>query len=144
MKKDYLKDYTLKIICFGVSSIFLLCTLTGWSQTLSNKTRKIAKEKTTFQTADAWKPTTDSRSDVAIVYGASDRHGLTFEQRAQSWRDHGYIIAFMTGIAWGDYQDYFIGKWDGVKHFDEGQVQQNGDTICTELIYLILFLLQIF
>ena len=87
------------------------------------------KEKTTFQTAGQWKPVTDVRSDVAIVYGAGDRKNLTFEQRVQSWRDKGYITHFMTGIAWGEYQDYFTGKWDGKMHLDEGQVQQNGDTI---------------
>ena len=35
----------------------------------------------------------------------------------------------MTGIAWGNYQDYFLGKWDGKNHLGEGQVQGNGDTI---------------
>jgi hypothetical protein len=64
-----------------------------------------------------------------MIYGADDHPGLTFTQRVQSWRDHGYKAAFMTGIAWGHYEDYFLGKWDGKKHFDEGQVQQNGDTI---------------
>ena len=87
------------------------------------------REKTSFQTSAQWKPATDMRADVAIVYGAGDRPGMTFEQRAQSWRDHGYNTHFMTGIAWGNYQDYFLGKWDGVQHFDEAQVQQNGDTI---------------
>jgi hypothetical protein len=87
------------------------------------------KEKTTFQTGGAWKPTTDTRSDVAIVYGVSDRRDMTFEQRVQSWRDRGYTAAFMTGIAWGNYQEYFTGKWDGSPHFDEAQVEQNGDTI---------------
>src|ERR1700761_3618252 len=86
-------------------------------------------EKTTFQTGGAWKPTTDTRSDVAIVYGVSDRREMSFEQRVQSWRDHGYITAFMTGIAWGNYQDYFTGKWDGKPHFDEGQKEMNGDTV---------------
>lgn len=46
-----------------------------------------------------------------------------------SWRDRGYTTHFMTGIAWGEYQDYFTGKWDGVPHMDEGQVRQEGDTI---------------
>ena len=87
------------------------------------------REKTTFQTGGVWKPTTDTRSDVAIVYGVSDQKGMTFEQRVQSWRDRGYIAAFMTGIAWGNYQEYFTGKWDGSPHFDEAQMEQNGDTI---------------
>lgn len=87
------------------------------------------KEKTTFQTSGQWKPVTDVRSDVAIVYGVNDRPNLTFEQRVQSWRDRGYTVHFMTGIAWGGYQDYFTGKWDGINHLGEGQVTAKGDTI---------------
>jgi hypothetical protein len=89
-------------------------------------------EKTTFQTANPWKPVTDTRADVAIVYSVKEHHekgNLTFEQRVQTWRDKGYKTHFMTGIAWGEYQDYFTGKWDGKKHLDEGQVTQKGDTI---------------
>jgi hypothetical protein len=26
----------------------------------------------------------------------------------------------MTGIAWGDYKDYFLGKWDGINHLGCG------------------------
>jgi len=86
-------------------------------------------EKSAFQTSGAWKPITDVRSDVAIVYGTSDQKDLTFEQRVDSWRKKGYTTHFMTGIAWGEYQDYFTGKWDGKSHMDEGQVTQKGDTI---------------
>ena len=87
------------------------------------------REKTTFQTAGQWKPVTDIRSDAVMVYGANDRRQMTFRERVQSWRDKGYITHFMTGIAWGDYQDYFTGKWDGEWHLDEGQKTAKGDTI---------------
>lgn len=87
------------------------------------------KEKTAFQTGSPWMPEIDVRSDIAIVYGTNDRPGMTFEQRVQSWRDHGYQTNFMTGIAWGDYKDYFLGKWDGKNHLGVGQVTQKGDTI---------------
>ena len=63
-------------------------------------TNLYAQQKTAFQTASPWKPPIDVRSDMAIVYGVDDKPGLTFEQRVQSWRDHGYTAAFMTGIAW--------------------------------------------
>lgn len=86
-------------------------------------------EKTAFQTSSPWRPEIDVRSDIAIVYGAGDRHDMTFEQRVKSWRDHGYTVQFMTGIAWGSYDDYFLGKWDGKNHLGIGQVMQNGDTI---------------
>ena len=99
------------------------------------ETSVFGSEKTAFQTSGQWKPVTDVRADVAIVYGAGDRRamndrpGMTFEERVQTWRDRGYTTHFMTGIAWGGYQDYFTGRWDGVEHWDEGQVTVKGDTI---------------
>lgn len=117
------KSYALPLI------IFCLLPLCGFAQQPGKVTQSKSSEKTTFQTAGQWKPVTDVRSDVAIVYGADDRREMTFEQRVQSWRDRGYTVHFMTGIAWGNYQDYFTGKWDGVKHLDEGQVTRKGDTI---------------
>jgi len=92
------------------------------------------KLKTTFQTSREWRPTIDVRADAVMVYGVggnpSDRsRRIPFEDRVKSWRDRGYIAHFMTGIAWGEYQDYFTGEWDGKWHLDEGQVQQTGDTI---------------
>ena len=86
-------------------------------------------EKTTFQTAGPWKPVTDIRSDLVMVYGANDNRRMTFLQRVESWRRRGYTTHFMTGIAWGEYQDYFTGKWDGKWHLDEGQKTMHGDTI---------------
>ena len=54
---------------------------------------------------------------------------MSFEQRMQSWKGRGYRIHYMSGIAWGGYHDYFMGKWDGDSHFDEAQVTQSGDTL---------------
>lgn len=90
--------------------------------------------KTTFQSSQEWRPTIDNRADAVMVYGIggnpSDRTSVkSFESRVRSWKDRGYIIHYMTGIAWGEYQDYFTGKWDGKWHLDEGQVTQKGDTI---------------
>lgn len=83
--------------------------------------------KTTFQTSVGWRPTLDTRADVAIVYSTISPESL--QERLQSWRDRGYETHYMTGIAWGAYQDYFTGKWDGRWHLDEGQVEASGDTI---------------
>jgi hypothetical protein len=87
------------------------------------------KEKTAFQTASGWMPQIDVRSDIAIVYGVSERRRQPFEERVKSWRDRGYKVHFMTGIAWGQYDDYFLGKWDGRNHLGEGQQTIKGDTI---------------
>jgi hypothetical protein len=114
----------------------LLLALSGetysQAQQHDKKSQNQSQEKTTFQTSNPWKPVTDVRADVAIVYSVKDHHAkgdLSFEQRVQSWRDKGYTTHFMTGIAWGEYQDYFTGGWDGKRHLDEGQVTQTGDTI---------------
>ena len=88
-----------------------------------------ARKKTAFQTAHHWIPEIDVRSDIAIVYGVSERGKMSFEERVKSWRDRGYQTHFMTGIAWGQYDDYFLGKWDGKDHLGEGQQTVKGDTI---------------
>ena len=90
--------------------------------------------KTTFQTAQGWRPSIDNRADAVMVYGVggnpTDRNAPgSVEARLASWREKGYVTHFMTGIAWGGYQDYFTGGWDGEWHLDEGQVQMDGDTI---------------
>lgn len=90
--------------------------------------------KTTFQTSREWKATIDNRADAVMVYGVGDNPSdnskkLSFEDRVRSWREKGYTVHFMTGIAWGEYQDYFTGAWDGKSHLDEGQVTMAGDTI---------------
>ena len=85
--------------------------------------------KTTFQTASHWKPTIDVRSDAVMVYGTGNRPQMSFQERVRSWRKRGYTTHFMTGIAWGGYSDYFLGKWDGKPHMDEGQKDMKGDTI---------------
>ena len=92
-------------------------------------TTAAAQEKTAFQTAHHWIPEIDVRSDIAIVYGVSERGKMSFEERVKSWRDRGYQTHFMTGIAWGQYDDYFLGKWDGKNHLGEGQQTVKGDTI---------------
>jgi len=82
-------------------------------------------ERTCFQTSQAWSSLGDLRSDVAIVYGIDA--GLP--KRMETWRDHGYRIHVMTGVAWGQYQDYLYGRFDTVNHEDEAQTERNGKKI---------------
>jgi hypothetical protein len=79
-------------------------------------------ERTCFQTSKAWSPQGNLRSDVAIVYGIDSR----LPARIESWRQHGYRIHVMTGVAWGQYQDYLYGRFDGVNHEDEAQTDRDG------------------
>ena len=86
---------------------------------------EILSERTCFQTASPWRPELDLRSDVAIVYGVNG----SFEERLASWKEHDYKIHLMTGVAWGGYQDYLDGKFDGKEHWHEGQVERDGKMI---------------
>lgn len=124
----------LRFLLIGCVGLSLMMTACHFTQNTDNQSSAGKRERTAFQTGQPWKPTTDVRADVAIVYGvggnpSEKRSGLTFEERVQTWRDKGYTTHFMTGIAWGEYQDYFTGEWDGKWHLDEGQVTQEGDTI---------------
>ncbi|MEE1945305.1 hypothetical protein VRU48_09310 [Pedobacter sp. KR3-3] len=105
----------------GILFVALLVSANGFAQNKS-------KQKTSFQVAAPWSANYDVRSDIAMVYGINDAGG-NFEERVKSYRDKGYEVQFMTGIAWGQYQDYFLGEWDGKNHLDEGQVMRNGETI---------------
>jgi len=118
----------MKKYCLLVSLAFLSFHIWAQQQTAQKPAQNTA-QKTAFQTSSPWIPQIDVRSDMAIVYGVNDRKGTTFEQRVRSWRDRGYTTAFMTGIAWGQYYDYFLGEWDGQNHLGIGQVTQKGDTI---------------
>lgn len=106
---------------------FFLCLLTVIS--FIPFSQGFCQEKTTFQTTSRWLPKIDIRSDAVLIYGANDHPGLTFLQRVQTWRNHGYQTEFMTGIAWGDYKDYYLGKWDGKNHMDVSQVQRDGKPV---------------
>lgn len=82
-------------------------------------------ERTCFQTGAAWSDRANLRSDVAIVYGIDAK----MPERIQTWRDRGYRIHVMTGVAWGEYQDYLYGRFDGINHEDEAQTERNGHKI---------------
>ena len=82
-------------------------------------------ERTCFQTGKEWSPAGNLPADVAIVYGIDP--GLP--GRIKTWREHGYRIHVMTGVAWGNYQDYLYGRFDGTNHEDEAQTERNGRKI---------------
>lgn len=82
-------------------------------------------ERTCFQTGGPWSDAGNLRSDVAIVYGIDP--GLP--ARIATWRDRGYRIHVMTGVSWGNYQDYLYGRFDGIRHEDEAQTDRNGNKI---------------
>ncbi|MEO6894347.1 MAG: hypothetical protein ABI136_04875 [Ginsengibacter sp.] len=108
----------------GLKLILILCIFISYNSYAQTKTG--LPTKTSFQESAPWNPAYDIRTDIAMVYGMDS----TFEERLKGYRNHGYNVQFMTGIAWGNYQDYFTGKWDGKEHeATEGQVERNGNHI---------------
>ena len=86
---------------------------------------RAAEERLSFQTSGPWSPRTNLNADVAMVYGIGPRMPTNIE----TWRQHGYIIQVMTGVAWGQYQDYLNGQFDGERHWDQAQTQSDGKPI---------------
>jgi hypothetical protein len=82
-------------------------------------------ERTSFQSHAPYMPRTHLNADVAMVYGIDP----TLPERLKTWRDKGYICHVMTGVAWGEYQDYLYGRFDGKNHEDEAQTDRNGNRI---------------
>ena len=84
--------------------------------------RNKKEELTGYQASGDFRPSVDLQCDFVMVYGIDD----TMPDRIRQYREKGYVIHLMTGIAWGEYQDYLDGGWDGRKHWDEGQVERSG------------------
>ncbi len=80
------------------------------------------EERLSFQSNAPWSPRINLNADVAMVYGI----GPSLVPNLESWRQHGYKVQVMTGVAWGAYQDYLDGKFDGHYHWDEAQQYKNG------------------
>jgi len=86
---------------------------------------RAADERLSFQTSGPWSPRTNLNADVAMVYGIGPRMPANIE----TWRDHGYTVHVMTGVAWGQYQDYLNGEFDRIRHWDQAQTEADGKLI---------------
>lgn len=90
-----------------------------------NEQDKRALERTGFQESHDYYPTIDLQTDFVMVYGVDE--GMP--NRVKTWKEKGYVVHLMTGVSWGGYQDYLHGKADGREHWDEGQVNSEGNGI---------------
>ncbi|UVI27584.1 hypothetical protein [Paenibacillus spongiae] len=87
--------------------------------------RNRSEERTGFQESGPYHPSYDLQTDFVMVYGINDR----MPERIRQWREHGYVVHLMTGVAWGQYQNYLNGEVDGRSHWDEAQTDRNGERI---------------
>lgn len=83
------------------------------------------EEKTGFQESAPYRAAYDLQTDFVMVYGID----ATMPERIRQWKEKGYVVHLMTGVAWGKYQNYLNGKTDGRDHWDEAQTDRNGDPI---------------
>ena len=90
-----------------------------------NPAERASDERLVFQTGGPWSPRVNLDADASIVYGVSPE----LFARIDTWRQHGYTIHVMTGVAWGQYQDYLNGQYDGTRHWDQAQTSRNGELI---------------
>jgi hypothetical protein len=122
MKKMFARSGSLQALALAVTNVLAVSA----SETLPfpADTNQLL-ERTCFQTGSAWSPQGNLRSDVAIVYGID----TNLPARIETWRARGYCIHVMTGVAWGQYQDYLYGRFDGINHEDEAQTDRNGNKI---------------
>jgi len=114
-----LSRYASNVISVG------LILLTTSKLSLAGASQRADRERTFFQTGQPYSDRLNIRADVAIVYGI----GKDMPSRVESWRKHGYRVHLMTGVAWGEYQDYLYGRFDGINHEDEAQTNRDGNKI---------------
>ncbi len=87
--------------------------------------RERTKELTGYQEHAAWQSNIDLQCDFVMVYGIDE----TMPERVRQFREKGYQVHLMTGISWGEYQDYLYGRYDGRQHWDESQMDRHGNYI---------------
>jgi hypothetical protein len=117
MRKMKAVAHTVAMLLFGTS----LLTAQDVAADKDNDARR-KDERLIFQTFAPWTPRTNMNADVALVYGV----GSTLPSRMSSWQSRNYKIQGMTGVAWGQYQDYLDGQFDGKSHWDEAQKYKDG------------------
>ena len=105
--------------------IVTVLLISGTALLHTSAVERAAEERLSFQTSGPWSPRTNLNADVAMVYGIGQRMPANIE----TWRQHGYTIHVMTGVAWGQYQDYLNGEFDGQNHWDQAQTQSDGKPI---------------
>src|SRR3954464_11571597 len=104
--------------------VFLLAlsVFTSRSAFAGPTTRPHDEERLSFQAGRTWNPRVNVNADVAMAYGVDP----SLPERLASWTARGYTPHVMTGVAWGEYQDYLYGRFDGQNHEDEAQTTKAG------------------
>ena len=84
--------------------------------------RSRSEERTGVQTSMPYGGAYDLQSDFVMVYRLNE----TTAQRIADYKARGFRVHLMTGISWGQYNDFRDGEFDGQPHWDEGQMRMDG------------------
>ncbi|MFV0502411.1 MAG: hypothetical protein ACK5LT_00340 [Lachnospirales bacterium] len=87
--------------------------------------RNKTEEVTGYQEAAPYTSTIDLQCDFVMVYGTDE----TMPKRIREFKEKGYVVHLMTGIAWGEYKGYLYGQWDGENHWEDSQMDEHGNHI---------------
>ena len=109
----------------SVLTMLLLGVPSASAQGVSSATAQAPDSRLIFQTGRPWSPRTNINADTVLVYGIDD----STAERIRSWREHGYHVDVMTGVAWGRYAPYLRGDFDGKEHWNETQQEKDGTLI---------------
>lgn len=112
-------------LVFGLTLSQLMLANIATAQNVCATKERIDDERLSFQTHAPWSPRINLNADVVMAYGIES----SLPSRLDTWRQHDYKLQVMTGVAWGEYQDYLNGKFDGMDHWDQAQKQSNGELI---------------
>lgn len=83
------------------------------------------EELTGYQTNSPYTPKCDFANDFVMVYGLRSDP----VPRIKAFKDAGFVVHCMTGVAWGGYNQYLDGQWDGRNHWDDAQRNRLGKDI---------------
>ena len=98
---------------------------TGSEQLVPDLVTPRSDERTGFQEAGPYRPRSDLRTDFVMAYGVDS----SLPDRLRCWQEAGYVPQVMTGVAWGEYQEFLDGQFDGRDHWDESQTTADGKPI---------------
>lgn len=113
----------MKALIPGALACLILILIMGGAMAMRPSDQ--AQERTCFQSGMGYADFIDLKTDVAIPYGID----AASPERIESWQREGYITHLMTGVSWGEYQDYLYGRFDGINHEDEAQTERNGNKV---------------
>ncbi len=89
------------------------------------QTQRHPDDNLIFQTSQGWSPRVNVEAGSVMAYGINNQ----LPERIRSWKEHGYRVTVMTGVAWGEYGDYLRGDFDGQEHWNETQQESSGKLI---------------